>query len=286
MHQVADSEVRSRSSPPAHDPLGPATDASHIEFELRDGSVCRIRPIHRGDRRRLEMAFEQLSPDSRRLRFFGVKKALTPAELDYLVSPDGQDHIAYGAVRLDAQGNELDGLGAARCIRVAPDSDTAEVAMAVVDAAQGEGIGGRLLRQLVTAARRRGIRRLRCDVLAENSAMRALAVSMGGELRRADENIVEYECPLPDSELGNDPLGLAMLYSAVQDTLELGFHLVDKTAESVTELLDSWTLREVCAPLQATGSIPSRSMPPKPSPLLARAQRSSRRHPRPSISPA
>jgi len=119
--------------------LFPSTDANP-QFKLRDGSVCRIRPIEKGDRQLLQTGFQRLSPDSRRMRFFSVKKALTEADLDFLTNPDGRDHIALGAVRLDARGNEVEGLGVVRCIRLAPGSDIAELAIAVVDELQGEGI--------------------------------------------------------------------------------------------------------------------------------------------------
>jgi GNAT superfamily N-acetyltransferase len=251
-----------------------------VEFELRDGSICRIRPIDKGDRQRLQAAFDRLSANSRRLRFFGVKKALTQAELDYLAAPDGRDHIAYGAVRLDQRGIELEGLGAARCIRLAPDSDTAELAIAVVDEAQGEGIGGNLLRQLVQAARRQGIRRFRCEVLAENNAMRALAVSMGSDARRVDDSVLEYECPLPAPGQEDDPLGLAMLFSAIDDGLAFSLDLADKTAASVAEVFDSWTPREIRAALGGHRRRRPRADPmpnPAPDPVPDRAGHPSKR---------
>jgi RimJ/RimL family protein N-acetyltransferase len=234
MHDFAVAQSRSGPTSAAKNNWLPGIDGNR-QFTLRDGSVCRIRPIEKGDRQRLQAAFQRLSPNSRRLRFFSVKKALTEAELDFLTNPDGRDHIAYGAVRLDEQGHEVEGLGVARCIRLAPGSDTAELAITVADELQRQGIGGRLLRRLVNAARGQGIRRFRCEVLTENDAMRALAISMGSVSRRLDDGVLEYDCSLPEPELKDDPPVLWVLLSAIEANLALGFDLVDQTAASAVE---------------------------------------------------
>jgi len=48
---------------------------------------------------------------------------------------------------------------------------TAEVAFAVVDEYQGQGIGAALMRHLTTIARHAGLERLVAEVLPENSPM-------------------------------------------------------------------------------------------------------------------
>ena len=62
-------------------------------FTLKDGSICRIRAIGRGDRHLLQAGFARLSPQSRRLRFFNAKQSLTNGELDFLTGADGHNHI-------------------------------------------------------------------------------------------------------------------------------------------------------------------------------------------------
>ncbi len=230
-----------------NDSLFPSTDANP-QFKLRDGSVCRIRPIEKGDRQLLRAGFQRLSPNSRRLRFFSIKKALTETDLDFLTNPDGRDHIALGAVRLDARGNEVEGLGAARCIRLVPGSDTAELAIVVVDELQGKGIGGRLLRLLGKSARRQGIRRFRCEVLAENNAMRAIAAGLGCDSQRLDDGVLEYDCPLPKPELQDEPPGLSMLFSAIEAHLASVFDLLDQATGFAIEICE-WL--EMCWPTHA-----------------------------------
>ncbi|MBK1721471.1 GNAT family N-acetyltransferase [Thiocystis violacea] len=181
------------------------------DFLLRDGTSYRIRPIGAADRRLVFDCFEALSPDARRLRFFGVKPALSQSDLDFLTGADGRDHLALGAVRLTTQGDEVELIGAARCIRLGAGSDTSELAMAVIDKAQGLGIGKALLRRLVEVAGARGIRRFRCEVMAANHGMRALADGLGSRARWLEDGTLEYEypfaCPTTDVE---EPLRFPM----------------------------------------------------------------------------
>lgn len=167
---------------------------------IRDGVTYQIRPLGRDDRALLVACFEALSPASRRLRFFSAKQALSAADLDHLTQVDGEDHLAYAVLRLDQAGRECEILGVARCIRLGPGADTAELAIGVVDHAQGRGLGSALLDQLIEAAHARAIRRLRFEVLADNEAMRALAQRLGGRARWLDDGVLEYDCLLPEPE--------------------------------------------------------------------------------------
>ncbi len=165
---------------------------------LADGSVCRIRPSGAADRALLQECFEALSPESQRMRFFTNKRSLTAQELDLFSGADGYDHIAIAAVRIDASGRELGPLGFARCLRLAPGGDSAELSVTVADRFQGQGIGSALLSRLMDAAYAQGIRRFRFEVLVENRGMRQLAQRLGGEARWLGEGIVEYDCALPE----------------------------------------------------------------------------------------
>ncbi|HSO83041.1 GNAT family N-acetyltransferase [Thiocapsa sp.] len=169
---------------------------------LKDGTFCRIRPIEGDDTAIVTVCFEGLSDASRRLRFFGAKRVLTEADLAYLTGADGRDHLAFAALRRSVSGGDTEVLGVARCIRSAsgsePGSETAELAMAVVDRAQGNGVGSALLEHLIVEAREQGIRRFRCEVLADNEGMRALAKRLGGHAVWLDDGTLEYDCGLPD----------------------------------------------------------------------------------------
>jgi GNAT superfamily N-acetyltransferase len=184
-----------------HRPLRLAGD----RLWLPNGFICRIRPSGENDRQLLLDCFEALSPESRRLRFFASKRHLNTAELDLFTGADGWDHIAYVAVRLDYLGREQEPLGFARCLRLAPDGDSAEFSVTVADQAQGLGIGTALLAQLASAARTVGIRTLRCELLAENTGMRQLAKHLGGEAQWLGDGILEYQCRLYDRPAPSAP---------------------------------------------------------------------------------
>jgi RimJ/RimL family protein N-acetyltransferase len=187
------------------DPLTPGTPGI---LHLRDGSACRIRPSGPADRDRLAACFEILSPESRRLRFFGVKPTLQLSELDFYSDADGRDHIAFAALHLDPSGEEGEALGFARCVRLGDGSETAELSITVLDQAQGQGIGAALLDRLIPAAGAQGIRRFRCEVLAENVGMRRLAQRLGGDARWLGDGTLEYDCDLPAEAEGRPNWGL------------------------------------------------------------------------------
>lgn len=162
-------------------------DQSYDERKtLPNGRVVHLRTIRADDKEQLREGFERLGPRSRYTRFFTGKKALHDADLVYLTEVDGIDHVALVAGEDGEDGRER-GLGVARFVRCADDPTVAEPAIAIVDDAQGQGLGGLMLRRLVEAAVERGINRFRCPVLAENDAMQALLADVQPDIiKRAD----------------------------------------------------------------------------------------------------
>ncbi len=138
------------------------------EVTLSDGTRVVLRAIRPEDKPLLQRGMARLSPQSRYRRFMYSRGELTGAELAYLTEVDGIDYFAFGALLGD------EGVAVARFIRVAPGSDTAEAAIAVVDEQQGKGLGRLLLERLVAAARERGVTRFRGEVLAGNAPMMAI----------------------------------------------------------------------------------------------------------------
>jgi len=104
---------------------------------LRDGSAVTIRRVRGTDAPLLADGFARLSAASRRMRFMGVKKDLSAAELRYFTDVDHHDHEALGA--LDRGSGH--GVGIARYIRDADDPQAAEIAVTIVDEWQGRGLG-------------------------------------------------------------------------------------------------------------------------------------------------
>jgi acetyl coenzyme A synthetase (ADP forming)-like protein len=131
---------------------------------LADGSTACLRPISPTDAPGITALHERLSPETRRLRYFGAHTQLSEGEVSQLVSPSSPDHLVLVVER----SGEL--IGMAQYDRV-PGSGTAEVAFLVDDAHQGLGIGTLLLEYLASEARKHGLKNFAADTLLENEAM-------------------------------------------------------------------------------------------------------------------
>jgi RimJ/RimL family protein N-acetyltransferase len=159
---------------------------------LRDGSAVLIRQVRSADAPLLAGGFARLSAASRQMRFLGVKKELSAAELRYFTDVDHHDHEALAA--LDQAGGH--GAGIARYIRDAGDPQAAEIAITIADDWQGRGLGTELLAQLSGRARQEGIRRFTALADASNVAVAALLRNAGARLVRRGQGTVEYEITL------------------------------------------------------------------------------------------
>lgn len=159
-------------------------------FYLRDGRPLGIGPVTPASRTIIEKAIARLSPETSRRRFFTPRFRLSDKELDELTILDGIDRYAIGASVRTAAG-EVEGVGVARYVRVAGAPTVAEVAVLVVDAFQGQGVGRMLLSRLASAGIARGITRLRGIVLQDNRPMLGLLrkYAPGVAMRNAEDHV-------------------------------------------------------------------------------------------------
>ncbi|MFL5962800.1 MAG: GNAT family N-acetyltransferase [Gaiellaceae bacterium] len=127
-----------------------------------------VRPLRGGETEVVQAVFDRLGPRSRQLRFGGAKNVLSPAELEQLARIDGDHHVLV-AWRAGEP------VGIARLVR---DGSVADVAFAVVDELQGNGVGTVLSQRLAEDARAAGIETLRATMSAENGASLALLKRM------------------------------------------------------------------------------------------------------------
>jgi len=137
------------------------------EERLRDGRRVEIRALKPDDKADMLVAVSHIGAQSMRRRFFGAKRDFSQAEQAYYLNVDFVNHVALVAVV--GEGGQSAIVGGGRYVVVQPGS--AEVAFAVVDEFQGQGIGSALLRHLVVIARDAGLSELIAEVLAENAAM-------------------------------------------------------------------------------------------------------------------
>ena len=149
-------------------------DRAYREDLLLPGGVpAFLRLVRPSDKALLVQGLQELSYESRYLRFFSNKSRWSEAELSYLTEIDQERHLAIGAGRYGEGGAE-EGIGVARFIVDEDEPAIAEAAVAVVDALQGRGLGRVLFVRLIEAARERGVTRFRAETLPENTAMQRL----------------------------------------------------------------------------------------------------------------
>jgi RimJ/RimL family protein N-acetyltransferase len=134
---------------------------------LRDGRPIRIRALSRADRHGMLGALDRMSDESIRRRFFGLKRRFSEDEVAYYTDVDFTNHVALVGV-LEEDGHAVI-IGGARYIVSQPGA--AEVAFAVDDAHQGQGIGALLMKHLAGIAHRAGLQELYAEVLPNNTAM-------------------------------------------------------------------------------------------------------------------
>jgi len=154
-----------------------------IVESLRDGRPVTIRSLRPDDRLAMLSAVKRVSSQSLYRRFFGPKRGFTEEETDFYVNVDFVSHVALVAV-VD-EGDKETIVGAGRYIVAEPGK--AEMAFAIIDEYQAQGIGTTLLRHLVLIARESGLQQLVAEVLRENAPMLALFRKCGFNLQKSSE---------------------------------------------------------------------------------------------------
>ena len=103
---------------------------------LRDGSEISIRPIRRTDKVRRRIGLRAAQLELRYRRFLVPTSSLSPRLVRYLTEVDHHDHEALVALGADTG----EPIGVARYVRSDDEADAAEVAVAVVDQWQEQGV--------------------------------------------------------------------------------------------------------------------------------------------------
>jgi acyl-CoA hydrolase/RimJ/RimL family protein N-acetyltransferase len=139
--------------------------------QATSGERVRIRPIRMADEEALQDLFYRLSDTSIYQRFMSHKKRHPHEELMDLVDVDYESSAAVVAVRDGDESNEL--IAMAR-YDLDPATRLGDVAVVVLDAWQGKGIGTCVFRRLSEVAREREISGFTADVLVGNGRMLAI----------------------------------------------------------------------------------------------------------------
>jgi RimJ/RimL family protein N-acetyltransferase len=154
---------------------------------LPSGQRVEIRALTPADREDMLAAVGRTSTQSIYRRFFNVRRHFSEAEISFFLNPDSVRHVALVAVAEEGGTPVIAGGG--RYVVINPGQ--AEVAFAVVDQFQGQGIATALLRHLSSIARKAGLQEFVAEVLPENTAMLKVFEKIGLEAttRRESQTI-------------------------------------------------------------------------------------------------
>jgi len=137
------------------------------EERLRDGRAFEIRALKPSDEADMLAAVDRIGTQSLYRRFMGAKRGFSDKERAFFLNVDFVSHVALVAVI--KEGDRASIVAGGRYIVGKP--GTAEVAFAVVDDYQGQGIGAVLLRHLAALARKAGLKEFTAEVLSDNAPM-------------------------------------------------------------------------------------------------------------------
>ena len=150
-------------------------------FVLSDGTRVTIRPIRPQDKAELTAGLGRLSDATVHKRFMSPKTHFSAPELRYLTEVDGHSHAALVAEETDPPRRIV---AVARYVCLPHEPGTADVAIVVGDAIQGQGLGTVLAAHLAEVAVREGVRRFSATMLGDNRAAHRLMEQLAGHLER------------------------------------------------------------------------------------------------------
>jgi RimJ/RimL family protein N-acetyltransferase len=160
---------------------------------LRDGRRMEIRALTPDDRTALLAAVDRTSTESLYRRFFSARRRFTERETAYFLNIDFKNHVALVAVVYEGGRQTI--IAGGRYIMVEPGK--AELAFAVVDDYQGQGVGSALLRHLAAIARAGHVQEFTAEVLAENTPMLRVFERSGLRVRtKIESGVIHVEAHL------------------------------------------------------------------------------------------
>jgi acetyltransferase len=161
-------------SVPARAPRAASRGGRAADGGPRPATDVRLRPIEAADTRGLLAFYAGLSEESRRTRFFAPTTGIGSGQSTWFCTPDHAHREGFVAVTGSGSAEQIVGH-----VCVEPDGPAAaEVAIAVADGFQGQGIGRRLVDAAVAWARADGIRVLTASMLAGNPSIQRLLTGL------------------------------------------------------------------------------------------------------------
>jgi acetyltransferase len=145
----------------------------------------RIRSIRADDRDELSRFYAALSPESRLARFHAVSRGIGDAAATLLCGPDHEHREGFIAEPAGASSVDPGDAQIVGHLCLEPSASGFEMAVAVADEWQTQGIGRALLLAAVDWATSHGIERIHASALSSNSAVLGLIASIGRPVRES-----------------------------------------------------------------------------------------------------
>ncbi|QWD59523.1 bifunctional acetate--CoA ligase family protein/GNAT family N-acetyltransferase [Polynucleobacter sp. MWH-UH35A] len=154
-------------------------------YPLKDGGEYQIRPIHPDDAQMLKAFYKTLSDETRYFRFISNAPELPPSMAAKFTLIDYDREMALVAIVKEAE-IEKNGtwvetekiIGVSR-YSTNPDKSSCEFSLVVTDDFGGQGIGSRLMLNIMDVARDKGLSEIDGLVLSKNPGMLKLMRSLG-----------------------------------------------------------------------------------------------------------
>lgn len=163
-------------------------------YESRNHKHYFIRPIRAEDEPLLQSFYGRLSPESMRLRFFSTRREFSHRELSRFAQIDYDREMAFVALHENALYGVVQ-------VWIDPDDVTAEFSIIIDDHCRGEGLGVRLMEEIMAYLTKRGVIEINSTVLPHNTSMIKLAEKLHFKMRRnAEEGVIEIARNLNSSK--------------------------------------------------------------------------------------
>ena len=192
-------------------------DRTVIHAALENGQPICIRAIRPNDEARMRDGVEQLSLESRYLRFFTGAPTLPDRVIARLVAVDGHRHLGWGAILSDDP--EQMAIGAVHAIRSEGPADKAELAIGILDAFHGQGLARMLIAVLLLHCQLEGIAALTAQTLADNRPAIRLLRSLGAERSGTEDGVSEFSFDVANAlgllRASAEPAGLKAVFESL-----------------------------------------------------------------------
>lgn len=168
----------------------PALGDIAVYSRLADGTAVCLRTITPDDEPLLREGIATLSAEARYLRFFSCAPMLPDPVIERLLDVDGHDHIGWGAICTECEGQPA--IGAVHAVRDRPGGPVGEYSVAVLDAFHGLGLARMMTAALLLQCHAEGLEALDVHILSENAAARRLIKALGATWRGESAGVADY----------------------------------------------------------------------------------------------